>query len=100
VFDSFVLETTVANDADLLEIGGSQILVFAGFFRDQMARRHNVKWYDQIGQSLYERAGRHAKSVARRELFDRLAGSFPVWTGLCSDMSRTFRDNRFLLRFN
>ena len=53
VFDNFVLQTTRLTDSEILEFGGSQVLLFAGFFRDQMRRRHNVEWYDQVGQSLY-----------------------------------------------
>jgi hypothetical protein len=100
VFDSFILQTTALNDAELLEIGGSQILLFAGFFRDQMSHRHNVRWYDRIGQSMYERASQHSKNREKRELFDRMSGSFPEWTIACRDLSRGFRDNRLLLRFN
>ncbi len=100
VFDAFIMETTLANDSEMLEIGGSQVLLFAGFFRDQMARRHNVKWYDQVGQSLYGRASQYTSDVAKRQLFDRLSDSFPAWTGVCSTLSRTFRENRFLLRLN
>jgi hypothetical protein len=100
VFDQFVLQATVMNDSELLEIGGSQVLLFAGFFRDQMSRRHNVEWYDQIGQSMYERASQHSKNLQKRELFDRMAESFPAWTIICRDLSRAFRNNRLLLRFN
>jgi len=100
VFDSFILPTALLNDSELLEIGGSQILLFAGFFRDQMSRRHDVRWYDQVGQSLYEKASQHSKNLKKRELFDRLSGSFPVWTIMCRDLSRAFRDNRLLLRIN
>ena len=100
VFDNFILQTTAARDSEVLEMGGSQVLLFAGFFRDQMSRRHNVRWYDQVGQALYGRASQHSKDTAKRELFDRLSGSFPVWTGVCSNLSRTFRENRFLLRCN
>lgn len=100
VFDTFIMQTTITRDAGMLEIGGSQVLLFAGYFRDQMARRHNVKWYDMVGQSLYEKASRHETNSARRELFDHMSESFPVWTGVCSDLSRTFRENRFLLRWN
>jgi hypothetical protein len=100
VFDNFVLQTITASDSELLEIGGSQILLFAGFFRDQMVRRHNVRWYDQIGQSLYERASQHSRNASKRQLFDRLAGTFPEWTGICSNMSRALRENRLLLKFN
>jgi hypothetical protein len=100
VFDNFVLQIGELADSEILEFGGSQVLLFAGFFRDQMRARHNVKWYDQIGQSLYERAGQHSNNSKKRELFDRLSGSFPAWTMACSNMSRTLRENRLLLKIN
>ena len=100
VFDSFILQTTTRNDSEMLEIGGSQVLLFAGFFRDQMSRRHNVKWYDQVGQSLYEKASQHSKNLKKRDLFDRLSESFPVWTIVCRDLSRALRENRLLLKLN
>ena len=100
VFDSFIWQTPELKDSEILEIGGSQILLFAGFFRDQMARRHNVGWYDQVGQSMYERASRYASDQKKRELLDRMSGSFPSWTLRCRDLSRACRDNHFLLRFN
>ena len=100
VFDNFVLHTDGLSDAEILEIGGSQILLFAGFFRDQMSRRHNVKWYDQLGQSMYEKASQYSTNLKKRALFDRMSGSFPDWTIICRDMSRACRDNRLLLRFN
>ena len=80
--------------------GMGYLLLFAGFFRDQMSRRHNVRWYDQIGQSMYERASQHSRNPGKRELLDRLAASFPVWTIVCRNLSRAFRDNRLLLRYN
>jgi hypothetical protein len=100
VFDNFVLSTIPANDSEMLEIGGSQVLLFAGFFRDQMSRRHNVRWYDQVGQSLYERAGQHSTNPKKRELFDHLSETFPAWTVACRNLSRSFRENRLLLRIN
>jgi hypothetical protein len=100
VFDSFILPNCLLSDAEILEIGGSQILLFAGFFRDQMSRRHNVRWYDQVGQSMYEKASQYSRDLKKREFFDRMSGSFPAWTMICSNMSRTSRDNRLLLRLN
>jgi hypothetical protein len=100
VFDSFILQTTLLTDSEILEIGGSQILLFAGFFRDQMSRRHNVRWYDQVGQSMYEKASQYSRDVKKRDLFDRLSGSFPEWTIICRNLSRSCRDNRLLLRLN
>ena len=98
VFDTFLLQTEMLNDPELLEFGGSQVLLFAGFFRDQMQRRHNLQWYDQVGQSLYEKAGQHSTDQKKRELFDRLSESFPEWTMSCCNLRRTLADNRFLLR--
>jgi len=100
VFDGFILHTNGLSDAEILEIGGSQILLFAGFFRDQMARRHNVKWYDQVGQSMYEKASHYTSDLKKRALLDRMSGSFPFWTHLCCDVSRQCRDNRLILRVN
>ncbi len=100
VFDNFILHTSLMSDAEILEIGGSQILLFAGFFRDQMSHRHNVQWYDQVGQSMYEKASHYTRDLKKRELFDRISESFPAWTKICSNMSRTCRDNHFLLRLN
>jgi hypothetical protein len=100
VFDNFVLQTSRLTDSEILEFGGSQVLLFAGFFRDQMRQRHNMKWYDQVGQSLYEKAGQHSHNLKKRELFDRLSETFPAWTIACRNLNRTLRDNRLLLRIN
>ncbi len=100
VFDHFVLQTSKLTNSDILEFGGSQVLLFAGFFRDQMRQRHNVKWYDHVGQSLYEKASLHSNNLKKRELFDRLSESFPAWTMVCSNLSRTLRENRLLLRIS
>lgn len=96
VFDYFVLEQP-SNDPKILEIGGSHVLLFTGFFRDQMRHRHNVDWYDSVGQSLYDRASRLSKDSRKQKLFDGLAQSFPTWTRTCSKMSRTLRENRFII---
>ena len=83
-----------------MEFGGSQVLLFAGFFRDQMRARHNVNWYDQVGQSLYEKASHNSKDRKKRELFDRLSESLPAWTIVCRNVHRTLRENRLLLKVN
>src|SRR3569833_551655 len=100
VFDAFILHTPGLTDPEVLEIGGSQILLFAGFFRDQMARRHNVEWYDHLGQSMYERASHYTSDLKRRTLLDRMSESFPFWTIRCRDVSRLCRENHLLVRLN
>ena len=101
VFDQFFFLDI--PDSEILEIGGSQILLFAGFFRDQMRRRHNLDWYDEMGKSFYERASMHSKERKKRRLFENLSESFPIWTRGCCDLSRRCRedgDGRYLLKFN
>ena len=100
VFDSFILRQGGVSDPEIFEIGGSQVLLFAGFFRDQMRHRHNVEWYDEIGQSLYYRASRFSRSSEKQKLFDCLSESFPSWTLAACNMSRMLRQSQFLLRLN
>jgi hypothetical protein len=94
------MNAAARQDSEILEIGGSQILLFAGFFRDQTSRRHNVSWYDQLGQSMYERASHTSSVPQKRELFDHLAASFPEWTIACRDLNRALREDRLLLKLN
>lgn len=96
VYERFILLET--NDPEICEIGGTQILLFAGFFRDQMSRRHNVSWYDKLGQSLYYRASCHSKETKQRKLFENMSESLPYWTTRCQALSRECRDNRFIIR--
>lgn len=97
VLDLFVFQDG-SDDPKILEAGGSQILLFAGFFRDQMRRRHNLAWFDGIGQSFYRRASWHSRDHKKRRLFDSLSESFPGWAVCCGELSKTLREERFLLR--
>jgi hypothetical protein len=45
-------------------------------------------------------ASQHSRAPKKRELFDHMAESFPVWTIVCRDLSRALRENRLLLRIN
>ena len=36
VFDHFVSDTTLLRDSETMEVAGTQCLVMAGFFEDQM----------------------------------------------------------------
>ncbi len=98
VFDLVIMQEFETKDPDILEISGSHVLLLAGFFRQQMSRRHNVKWYDQIGQSLYFDAARYCPDRRKRLLFEQISDSFPEWTGICSTLQKRFWENRFLLR--
>lgn len=53
IFDQFVNNTSVQRDSDTMEMAGSQCLLLAGFFEDQMRRRHNVHWYAHLGSGFF-----------------------------------------------
>ena len=97
LFDTraFFTWEVVGNDAEILEIGGTQVILLAGFFRDQMARRHDVEWYDQFGRSLYTRASQHARDVRKREFFGRFAPNLPQWTITCSTLRKNLYESRY-----
>ena len=97
IFDHFVFLQEELRDPELLEIAGAQSLFLVGFFRDQMRHRHNVRWYDDLGQSFYRRAGQYSRNSKKRELFGGISDNFPVWTKVCRNLNRSFQENRFLL---
>jgi hypothetical protein len=53
VFDHFVADTTLLDYRLMMETAGAQCLLLAGFFEDQMRRRHNIRWYAELGASFF-----------------------------------------------
>ena len=68
VFDHFVFDTTLLHDSVMMETAGAQCLLLAGFFEDQMRRRHNIRWFAALGASFYSRAALQEPSPHRRTL--------------------------------
>ncbi|MBI2086682.1 MAG: hypothetical protein HYT69_00680 [Candidatus Zambryskibacteria bacterium] len=97
VFDEFFIKLKDSFDQELLEMAGAQILLLNGFFRGQMRRRHNVRWYDKIGSDFYERAAAHTTSARRGTLFCNMSRNFPIWTMICWELSQEMRESRYLL---
>jgi hypothetical protein len=97
VFEHFVMNTAVLNDALLLEAAGAQCLLLAGFFEDQMRPRHNVRWYAQLGASFFNRAAVHEQSSARARLLGAVARSFEPWRQRHALLSRELRAQPYLL---
>ena len=97
VFDQFVVVTTVAHDGRMLEIAGAQCLVLAGFFEDQMRRRHSIAWYAQLGAAFFRRAAAHEPLPHKAQLFETLAGRFEAWRRRHAQLARDLRDQPFLL---
>lgn len=97
VFDHFVGSAALHQDALMMETAGAQCLILAGFFEDQMRRRHNIRWYAQLGASFFSRAAAQEESPQKARLLDTLAKQFEPWRQRQARLSRELRDMRYLL---
>jgi hypothetical protein len=97
VFDQFVVDATLLNDGLLLETAGAQCLVLAGFFEDQMRRRHNIRWYAELGASFFTRAAGQEPSADKARLLDTMARRFEPWRQCHARLSRELRDQPYVL---
>lgn len=97
VFDHFVADTTVLNDSPLLETAGAQCLLLAGFFEDQMRRRHNIRWYAELGAGFFSRAAMREHSRRRAQLLGAIARGFEPWRRRHAQLSRELREQPYLL---
>ena len=97
VFDHFVFDTTLSDDGPMLETAGAQCLMLAGFFEDQMRRRHNIRWYATLGATFLGRAAVREPSPPKAELLARMASRFEAWRQRHARLSRDLRDQPFLL---
>jgi hypothetical protein len=97
VFDHFVLDPTFLNDSLLLETAGAQCLLLAGFFEDQMRRRHNIRWYAELGASFFNRAAGQESSPDKARLLDTMARRFEPWRQRHARLSRELRDQPYVL---
>lgn len=97
VFDHFVFDTTLAHDGLMMETAGAQCLMLAGFFEDQMRRRHNIAWYAGMGANFFQRAAALEQSAHKAQLLDTIARRFEVWRQRHARLSRELRDLPYLL---
>ena len=97
VFDHFVADTTLLDDRLMMETAGAQCLLLAGFFEDQMRRRHNIRWYAELGASFFTRAARQERSLDKARLLDAIAKRFESWRRRHAQLSRELRDEPYLL---
>ena len=97
VFDRFVSDPTLLHDSPLMETAGAQCLLLAGFFEDQMRRRHNIRWYAELGASFFSRAARHERSPRKARLLHAIARRFEPWRRRHAQLSRELRDQAYLL---
>jgi hypothetical protein len=97
VFDQFVCETNLLYDSEMLETAGAQCLLLAGFFEDQMRRRHNIRWYAELGASFFSRAASREPSLPKARLLETIARGFEPWRQRHARLSRELRDRPYLL---
>jgi hypothetical protein len=97
VFDGFVLDSSHAADGEMMEAAGAQCLLLAGFFEDQMRRRHAIRWYAKMGAGFYQRASVHQQSARKARLLCAIAKRFEIWRQLHAQLSRSLRDLPYLM---
>lgn len=97
VFDHFVFDTSLLHDSVMMEAAGAQCLVLAGFFHDQMRRRHNTRWYADLGSGFFSRAAALERSPQKVHLLTAIAAGFEPWRQRHVRLSRELRDQPYLL---
>lgn len=97
VFDHFVMDGTLLHDSLMMETAGAQCLMLAGFFEDQMRRRHNIKWYASLGAGFFSRAAEQEQSAKKARLLGMIAVGFEAWRQRHARLGRELRDRPFLL---
>ena len=97
VFDQFVSDPTLLHDSLMMETAGAQCLLLAGFFEDQMRRRHNIRWYAELGASFFSRAAVQEPSPPKARLLDTIARRFEPWRQRHARLSRELRDQPYVL---
>jgi hypothetical protein len=97
IFDHFVSDATLQHDGLMMETAGAQCLLLAGFFEDQMRRRHNIRWYGELGASFFRRAALQERSLHKVRVLDAIARRFEPWRQRHAQLSRELRDQPYLL---
>ncbi len=98
VFDHFVANTDLQHDSEMMEIAGTQCLLLAGFFEDQMRRRHSIQWYATLGAGFFLHAAELERSLRKAELLGAISRHFESWRQRHARLSRSLRDQPYLLR--
>ena len=80
------------SSVQLLEAAGSQCLLLTGFFRDQVRRRYNVRWYARLGAGFYARAAQLGSDRRRIEMMLVMAKRFDFWCDQQAVLARELRE--------
>jgi hypothetical protein len=97
VFDQFVLDESMHQDSMMLETAATQCLLLSGFFEMQLRRRHNIRWYSDLGSGFFRRAAALSSERKRAELLDTVGRHFEPWRVRCSRLSRELRTQCYVI---
>jgi len=97
VFETYVLDTSMRHDSEMMETAGAQCLLLAGYFEDQMRRRHAIGWYAELGARFYHRAAVRERRARKARLLDAMAARFEPWRQRHAQLSRELRDRPYIL---
>jgi hypothetical protein len=98
VFDQFVCDPAIQHDGAMMEIAGTHCLLLAGFFEDQMRRRHSIRWYSGLGAGFFSRAAVLEDSPKKAQLLHTISRHFEPWRRRHARLSRELREQQYLLR--
>ena len=99
LFDEFVVPTEFGYDNETMEAAGAQCLLLAGFFEDQSKKRHNIRWYSQLGAGFFARAARAEAAEPKARLLLTLSDQFEPWRRRHARLARELRLQPYLLQF-
>ena len=97
VFDHFVLNTDLLHDSSMMETAAAQCLLLAGFFEDQMRRRHSIRWYAELGAGFFRRAADLEHSAPKARLLFTLGQRFEPWRQRHARLGRELRDRPYVI---
>jgi len=97
VFDRFVLDASLHDDPEMLEMAGGQCLLLTGFFGDQLQTRFNLAWYGTLGAGFYAAAAARSHLAAHQQMMAHMAGRFDYWRGSHLRLARELRDRKYRL---
>jgi hypothetical protein len=100
VFEHFVFDTSLRNDGAIMEAAGAQCLLLAGFFQDQMRRRHDIRWYASLGARFFSQAAALERSPKKAGLLTAIAAGFEPWRQRHARLRRELCDQPYLLKMD
>ena len=92
-----MFDTSLRNDGAMMEAAGAQCLLLAGFFQDQMRRRHDIRWYAVLGAGFFSQAATLEGSPQKACLLASISAGFEPWRQRHARLSRALRDQPYLL---